>query len=410
MSLTESQTGELNLAVHEYLLSRGFLSAAGSLAVEATLENAPTEAPEQSSGMLEKKWTAVVRLQKKVMELESKLEAVSAELAGPKKLGGKRDATTWIPRPPGKEVKGHRLPVTRVLFHPVFSVFLTASEDTTMKIWDYESGDMERTLKGHTNTVQDIAFNAKGTLLASCSADMTIRLWDFDGFECTKVMRGHDHNVSSISFTPSGEHLISASRDTTIRIWEVGTGFNVRTIKGHTEWVRAARPDPSGTLIGSCGNDQTVRVWSFETGAEKHVMNKHTHVIEELQWAPVISKASINVAMGIEDEGMYRDGPFLATGARDKKIILWDAGAGVAIYTFAGHDSWVRSLKFHPGGNLLLSAGDDKSIRVWDLKTKRCTKTISAHNHFVQSIDMHPTTPYLVSGSVDQTAKIWECQ
>lgn len=31
---------------------------------------------------------------------------------------------------------------------------------------------------------------------------------------------------------------------------------------------------------------------------------------------------------------MYRDGPFLATGARDKKIILWDAGAGVAIYTF----------------------------------------------------------------------------
>ena len=43
-------------------------------------------------------------------------------------------STTWIPRPPGKELKGHRLPITTVLFHPVFSVFLTASEDTTIKV------------------------------------------------------------------------------------------------------------------------------------------------------------------------------------------------------------------------------------------------------------------------------------
>lgn len=43
-------------------------------------------------------------------------------------------STSWIPRPPAKEVSGHRLPVTKVLFHPVFSVFLTASEDSTMKV------------------------------------------------------------------------------------------------------------------------------------------------------------------------------------------------------------------------------------------------------------------------------------
>lgn len=31
---------------------------------------------------------------------------------------------------------------------------------------------------------------------------------------------------------------------------------------------------------------------------------------------------------------MFSEGPFLATGSRDKKIILWDAGSGVAIHTF----------------------------------------------------------------------------
>lgn len=45
-------------------------------------------------------------------------------------------------------ITGHRAPVTRVIFHPVFSLMVTASEDATLKVWDFESGEYERTLKG----------------------------------------------------------------------------------------------------------------------------------------------------------------------------------------------------------------------------------------------------------------------
>lgn len=58
------------------------------------------------------------------------------------------------------------------------------------QVWDYETGDFERTLKGHTDSVQDISFDQTGKLLASCSADMTIKLWDFQGFECIRTMHG----------------------------------------------------------------------------------------------------------------------------------------------------------------------------------------------------------------------------
>lgn len=60
----------------------------------------------------------------------------------------------------------------------------------TWQVWDYETGDFERTLKGHTDSVQDISFDHSGKLLASCSADMTIKLWDFQGFECIRTMHG----------------------------------------------------------------------------------------------------------------------------------------------------------------------------------------------------------------------------
>lgn len=54
-----------------------------------------------------------------------------------------------------------------MIFHPVFSLLVSASEDATIKVWDYETGEYERVLKGHTNSVQDIAFDPQGKLLGT---------------------------------------------------------------------------------------------------------------------------------------------------------------------------------------------------------------------------------------------------
>eukprot|EP00040_Diaphanoeca_grandis_P004315 m.28088 g.28088 ORF g.28088 m.28088 type:complete len:412 (-) comp15860_c0_seq1:242-1477(-) len=411
MVLTERQRTELHHAVLDYLQGNGFETAAEAFSAKAEIK--PEELTPKTAGLLEKKWTSIVRLQKKVMELENKLGDAVEEIKIPAKLRTAKDKTAWIPRPPAKaELTGHRLPVTCVKFHPVFSVFVTGSEDSSMKIWDYESGEYEKTLKGHTNTVQDLAFDSKGTILASSSADMTIRLWDFEAFECSKILRGHDHNVSSVCFTPSDDHIVSASRDKTIKVWEVSTGYNVKTVEGHEEWVRRARVDASGQYIVSCSNDHSVKVWGLDSGDLRHTFNEHTHVVENVAWAPPISTDAINAM--VTPEGTTQSeplaGPFFASVARDKLVKIFDASTGACLVTLKGHDSWVRDVLFHPGGKLLLTCADDKTIRIWDLATKRCTKTLQAHNHFVNTIDMHPSAPYVVSGSVDQTTKIWECR
>lgn len=53
----------------------------------------------------------------------------------------------------------------QVIFHPLYSVMVSSSEDGTIKVWDYETGDYEKTLKGHTDSVQDIAFDHTGKFL-----------------------------------------------------------------------------------------------------------------------------------------------------------------------------------------------------------------------------------------------------
>lgn len=118
----------------------------------------------------------------------------------------------------------------------------------------------------------------------------------------------------------------------------------------------------------------------------------------------------------------------MISGSRDKTLKLWDVGTGICLFTFIGHDSWVRDVSWHPAGKYFISASDDKTIRVWDVINKRLNKTLESHKHFCTCIglknnlsiqmyimsfifsDFHPTAPYVASGSVDLTVKIWECR
>jgi platelet-activating factor acetylhydrolase IB subunit alpha len=76
----------------------------------------------------------------KVMDLEARLSETEKEIqnsGGP--VRERRNPSDWIPRPPEKySLTGHRGPVTRVAFHPVYNIIVSASEDATVKVqfWD----------------------------------------------------------------------------------------------------------------------------------------------------------------------------------------------------------------------------------------------------------------------------------
>ena len=429
MMLSGRQKEELNRAIADYLLTNNFKDTFDSFLREANLTN-DDKNDKKYSGVLEKKWTTVVRLQKKIADLEAALEKKDQELLQsvnttmPGGRENKRSPTEWLPRPPEKfSLTGHRATVTRCIFHPIYSCIASASEDASIKIWDYENGNYERTLKGHTDVVQDLAFDTNGKMLVSCSADMSIRLWDFqETYSCLKTLQGHDHNVSSVTFTPNSDYIVSCSRDKSIKIWEVSTGYCIRTLNGHRDWVRMIRIYSDGSLLASCSNDQTVSIWQFQSSSalttsdyKNYELRGHEHVVECIAWAPDSSASSIHEGGGLlvnggESKQQRSPGPYLCSGSRDKSIKIWDISNFQCLFTLNGHNNWIRGVLFHPGGKYLLSTSDDKTMRVWELNTKRNSKTLDAHTHFVTSLDMHKTRPYVCTASVDQSIKLWECR
>lgn len=68
-------------------------------------------------------------------------------------------------------------------------------------------------------------------------------------------------------------------------------------------------------------------------------------------------------------------GSFVASGASDRLVRVWDVEKGFCTHNFIGHKGVVSCVKFHPkeGQWTLYSGAEDGQIRVWDLISKRFT-------------------------------------
>ena len=72
-------------------------------------------------------------------------------------------------------MKGHTDYVNKLLlFSP--EILYSGSDDSTIRFWNVETGQLIHTLKGHKGPVKDIIL-LKDNTLASVGADEKIRLW-----------------------------------------------------------------------------------------------------------------------------------------------------------------------------------------------------------------------------------------
>ncbi|KAE8148513.1 Nuclear distribution protein nudF [Aspergillus avenaceus] len=399
--LTNRQAEELHKSMIAYLIASGLHDTAATLRRETELAEDVFDATtaKRYEGMLEKKWTSIARLQKKIMDLESRNATLQHELDNStpaSRLRRNQDPATWLPSTTRYSLESHRDKINCVAFHPTFSSIASGSDDCTIKIWDWELGELERTLKGHTRAVRDIDYGGPrdNVLLASCSSDLSIKLWDpADGYKNIRTLQGHDHIVSAVRFIPSGNLLVSASRDTEMRVWDVTNGYCVKTISGHSDWVRDICLSFDGRFLFSVGQDMTARLWDISTVSNiehKRTMLGHENFIECCALASPATYQFLAPLAGLGKRPPSNDIHFMATGSRDNTIKVWDT-RGTCLMTLVGHDSWVQAVVFHPGGKYLLSVSDDKTIRCWDLSQQgKCVKTINAHESFVTCLKWAP--------------------
>ncbi|CCA75727.1 hypothetical protein PIIN_09717 [Serendipita indica DSM 11827] len=287
-----------------------------------------------------------------------RLEALDKYMNTLKVTQGLDEMYPGLPR----TLRGHILPVTALAFSSDGSRFTSGSEDTTIQLWDAETGQpLGEPLRGHEGSVMAVAFSPDGSRIVSGSSDMTVRMWNaVTGQPSGQPLRGHEHYVTGVAFSPDGSRVISGSLDTTIRLWDATTGQPLGDpLRDHGGFVWAVAFSPDGSRIASGSSDQTIRV--IASGSEDETIRIWDTVTGQLLGEPLRGHDWYVMAVAFSPDGSQ-----IVSGAFDYTIRLWDAGTGQPLgQPLRGHQSYVSAVAFSPDGSRIASGSLDKTVCLW---------------------------------------------
>jgi WD40 repeat protein len=147
-------------------------------------------------------------------------------------------------------------------------------------VWKTSTGEKVASLTGHTGVITSVEFSPDGKYILTASSDSTARVWDWKSEQMNShpaILSGHTDGLRGARFSPDGQYVLTFSQDNTARLWKPETGRFIAessqistnvpflsVLRGHTADINSATFSPDGELILTVASDQTARVWRAE--------------------------------------------------------------------------------------------------------------------------------------------------
>ncbi|KAL1955217.1 hypothetical protein VTO42DRAFT_8929 [Malbranchea cinnamomea] len=255
-----------------------------------------------------------------------------------------------------RQVQAHTHWINDILLTQSNSAVVSASSDSTVKLWRQDSEDESSTstLGKHVDYVKCLASpRSHADWIASGGLDHKIYLWDLNG-------RGEKLNidVSADARTAKGSVyalsardsiLASGGPDSVVRVWDSKTGKLVTKFVGHTDNIRSILINQDADTIMTASSDQTIKIWSMTAGRCMHTLTMHNDSV----WSLYSDHPQLSVFYSSDRSGLVAK-----TDAR--KASDFDQGICVAALQENG-----GVVKVVAAGNYIWTATPKSSINRW---------------------------------------------
>ena len=267
--------------------------------------------------------------------------------------------------------------VTDVIFSPDENRIITASEDTTVKIWDIDSGETLQTISGgHSGAILDADMSPDGHLIITGGEDGLAKIWDVDTKSELFSFNEHRSPVHIAQFFDNNQRVITGEQgyhsrlffnDTeqeatsNLKIWNVENGeieleILPEYLNPFNQLISDVDISPDQTKILAGLSDGTARIWDIATG-------------EELMMFPDnIPSADITAKFSV-------DGSQVISITKGDRLIVWDADSGNPLYSITDNldfDFDPYAVEISPDGDYMMVNGftdDRRDVVIFDYES-----------------------------------------
>jgi len=250
---------------------------------------------------------------------------------------------------------GHTYPISAIDIDDSSTTLLSAT-DKTLVVTDVLTRKVKRRFQGHTGRINSVATSADGGVFLSASYDGTVRIWDGRSFSTAPVQTLSDatDSVSSVTILERKNELceiVTSSIDGRLRTYDLRRGLMSEDDLGKNLALTSFAHTSDG-LRGaiSCLNGAI------------HVTDRSDGTL-------------LNTCFGSHTAGRYSleckvtaDDRFVVSGSEDGSIVFYDFASGCVAQTLEGHGKATCTVAVHPNkanSSVTVSGSYDGNAVVW---------------------------------------------
>lgn len=121
------------------------------------------------------------------------------------------------------KIKAHNdLCVRDLSFSPASLKFVSCSDDTTARVFDFLTAKEEFEYRGHGSDVKSCHWHPTSSLVATGSQDNYVKLWDPRTGEDIFSMQPHNKTITQVRWNPlNGNWLLTGSQDYSLKVHDI---------------------------------------------------------------------------------------------------------------------------------------------------------------------------------------------